>query len=146
MNRLKMVLAFVAAVVLTFVAASSFHTHFVMQQLVRAGADVPMADGARTMFGDMVGLAPAFGTIVAITLLLGFLIAALVKRWLPSLAGIAYPVAGGAAMAAMLAIMRAVFGMTPIAGARGWDGWIAICLAGVLGGWLFARLTRPKRR
>ena len=145
MRFARPLLAFAAAVALTFVSASTFHTHFVMQRLVDMGVVIPVADGVRVLVGDVVGLAPAFAPVIAITLLLGFGIAALVKRWLPALAPIAFPVGGAAAMAVMLTAMHAVFKMTPIAGARDPLGWWLICLSGALGGLVFAALLKRQR-
>ncbi|MCA3255768.1 MAG: hypothetical protein INF91_09145 [Alphaproteobacteria bacterium] len=145
MRFVRPLLAFVAAVVVTFVIASVVHTHFVIQRLVGLGVDVPQADALRTVGGDLAGLAPAFGPVIAITLLLGFGIAVVVRRFLPALAPIAFPTAGAAAMATMLALMHMAFKMTPIAGARDPGGWWLICLSGAVGGALFAQLAKARR-
>lgn len=145
MTILRFLLAFLAAVLVTFVLASVAHSHFVMQWLRDLGVEIPGAVALRTTLGDLRGLATAFLPIVAVALLLGFAVAALVKRFLPSLAGVAYPTGGAAAMAAMLGIMHAAFKMTPIAGARDALGWWLICLAGAAGGVVFALLAQRKR-
>jgi hypothetical protein len=145
MRFARPVLAFLAAVAVTFVIASVVHTHFVIQRLIGLGVEVPQSAALATVGGDLVGLAPAFGPVIAITLLLGFLIAVVVRRYLPALAPIAFPTAGAAAMATMLAIMHAIFKMTPIAGARDPGGWWLICLSGAVGGALFALLAKRQR-
>lgn len=78
--------------------------------------------------------------IIVIALLLGFAIAAVVKRFLPSLAGIAYPVAGAAALGVVLGLMYLQFQTIPISGARGPFGFASQVVAGGIGGWIFARL------
>ena len=83
--------------------------------------------------------------IILIALLLGFAIAALVKRFLPSLAGVAYPIAGAAALGMVLGLMYMQFQTIPISGARGAFGFASQVIAGGIGGWIFARvLGAPK--
>jgi hypothetical protein len=142
MKTAKLIGAWLAASLLTFLLASVVHSQFVMARLVAMGVDIPAGLRARTTLGDIAGLAPAFLPVVAVTLLLGFLIAGGVLRLMTGLRGIAFPVAGVAAMGAMLLVMQAVFKMTPIAGARDTGGWLLMLLAGGAGGWLFGRL-RP---
>jgi hypothetical protein len=142
MKTAKLIGAWLAASVATFLLASVVHSQFVMARLVAMGVEIPAGLRAQTTVGDIAGLAPAFLPVVAVTLLLGFLIAGFVLRFAPNLRGLAFPVAGFAAMAAMLLLMQAVFKMTPIAGARDTGGWLLMLVAGGVGGWLFARL-RP---
>ncbi len=78
--------------------------------------------------------------IIVIALLLGFGIAAAVKRFLPSLAGVAYPAAGAAALGMVLGLMYMQFQTIPISGARGTFGFASQVIAGGIGGWIFARL------
>ena len=73
-------------------------------------------------------------------LLLAFLAASWLKPRLPLLAPVAWPLAGAGAIAAVLIIMRAQFEMTPLAGARGADGFLLFCLAGAIGGFVFGWL------
>lgn len=145
MRFVRPLLAFLVAVAVTFVIASVVHTHFVIQRLIGLGVEVPQADALRTVGGDLAGLAPAFGPVIAITLALGFGIAVAVRRFLPALAPIAFPTAGAAAMATMLGLMHMAYKMTPIAGARDAAGWWLICLSGAVGGALFTLLTKPRR-
>ena len=83
--------------------------------------------------------------VILIALLLGFAIAALVKRLVPSLAEVAYPVAGAAALGVVLGLMYIQFQTIPISGARGPFGFASQVIAGGIGGWIFARvLGAPK--
>lgn len=78
--------------------------------------------------------------IILIALLLGFTIAALVKRFLPSLASVAYPIAGAAALGMVLGLMYLQFQTVPISGARSTLGFAAQVIAGGIGGWIFAKV------
>jgi len=78
--------------------------------------------------------------IILVALLLGFGIAALVKRFLPSLAGVAYPIAGAVALGMVLGLMYVQFQTVPISGARSGLGFASQIVAGGIGGWIFARV------
>lgn len=140
---LRTAAAFAAAVLAGFLAASFLHSQFVLAGLSRVGADIGLDDRLRMTGGDLAGLLPSYGGVLAVALALGFLVAWAAKRWLKPLAPVAYPLAGAAAVAAALWLMRLQFEMTPVAGARGTWGFLAQCAAGALAGALFARL-RPR--
>ncbi|KEO89177.1 hypothetical protein EH31_14175 [Erythrobacter longus] len=78
--------------------------------------------------------------VIAAAFLLGFAIAALVKRFVPSLARAAYPIAGAAALGMVLGLMYLQFQTVPISGARSALGFVAQVIAGGIGGWIFAKV------
>ena len=82
--------------------------------------------------------------IIVIGFLIAFPIASLLKGLLPGLAGIAYPLAGAAAIGAALGLMFMAFGIVPISGARSSLGFAFQLLAGGIGGYVFARLAVPR--
>ncbi|MEH6829176.1 hypothetical protein, partial [Parasphingorhabdus sp.] len=57
------------------------------------------------------------------------------------LARVAYPIAGGAAIAVALGAMYMMFQTIPISGARSTMGFLAQVFAGAIGGWVFARIA-----
>ena len=111
------------------------------------------AHGVPVSFGDRLNMTAfdvsnmgLYYVIIVVALLLGFGIAALVKRFLPSLSGVAYPVAGAAALAMVLGLMYLQFQTIPISGARSTLGFASQVIAGGIGGWIFAGLwgrTKP---
>lgn len=78
--------------------------------------------------------------VIAAAFLLGFAIAALVKRFLPGLSSVAYPIAGAAALGMVLGLMYLQFQTVPISGARSALGFVAQVIAGGIGGWIFAKV------
>ena len=80
---------------------------------------------------------------IGLALMLGFTLAGWLRGRLPRLAPLAWPLAGFAAVATTLALMQASMQITPLAGARGMDGFLLFCAAGALGGMVFAWL-RPE--
>ena len=79
--------------------------------------------------------------VILVSLLLGFLIATVVKRFLPSLSGAAFPVAGAAAIGTALGLMYIMFQTVPISGARSALGFLSQVIAGGVGGWIFAKIA-----
>ncbi len=138
----RIVLGFLLAAATTTALASFFHTQMVIKGLEASGADVALAMRLAMSADDLAGLAPQFGVVISIALALGFFIAALLRRMVKPLAGVAYPLAGAAAVGFALFVMSLAFdGITPIAGARSPLGFLLQCLAGGVGGLVFAMIA-----
>jgi hypothetical protein len=125
---IRRILIFIAAVLATLCAASLTHTQIILSGLSDLGAEIPFGVRLSTSLTDLIGLAPAFGSVIAIALLLR-----------PA----AFGIAGGAAMATTLWLMQLSYDITPIASTRTPVGLLLICMAGVFGGVIFARGTKP---
>ena len=121
----------------TYVVAVIANSQFVM-----AAHDVPISFGDRinmTLFD--VSNMWLYLVIILIALFIGFLIASLVKRFVPGLSRFAFPIAGAAAIGVTLGLMYMQFQTVPISGARSTAGFLSQVLAGALGGWIFARIA-----
>lgn len=146
MAVLRGIIGFIAAVVATTLIGSIFATQMVLAALADAGADIPMAMRLHTTLSDIQGFAPTYAMVAGIGFAIAFLIAFGLRRLLPALAPIAYPLAGAAAIAVALDAMSIVYqGTTPIAGARGPVGFALQCLAGALGGVVFAWIVKRRK-
>jgi hypothetical protein len=148
MRIFRMIAAYLGAVVTTFVLASVFYTQQVLAKQAAIGAVYTPEQKLATYVDNFIGLASGYGVVLAIALLIGFLIAAVVKRFLKPLARIAYPAAGAAAVfTAIWAIENLVAGggVGALGGARDALGIALQCLAGFAGGMVFA-LTRGASR
>ncbi|MEH6716775.1 hypothetical protein [Parasphingorhabdus flavimaris] len=134
---IRWILGLTAAALVTYVIGTALNS-----QSVIAMHDISVSVGDRlnmTLF-DISNMV-AYLAIITIALLIGFLIATLLKRFLPNLARVAYPIAGGAAMAVVLGAMYMVFQTIPVSGARSTMGFLSQVLAGGIGGWVFARIA-----
>jgi len=121
----------------TYVVAVIANSQFVMN-----AHNVPISFSERlNMTAFDVSNMWAYLIVIIVALLLGFLIATLVKRFLPSLSRYAFPIAGAAAIGATLGLMYMQFQTVPISGARSTLGFLSQVLAGGIGGWIFARMT-----
>jgi len=148
MRLLRMGLAYLVAVIVTYALASAFYTQQVLAKQAAIGAVYTPQQQISTYMDNFAGLAMTYGLMLAIGLLIAFLIAAVAKRILKPLAPIAYPIAGAAAVFTVIwAIENLVApgGVGAIGGARDALGVSLQCLAGAAGGLVFA-LTRGTSR
>lgn len=138
---LRLMLAFLMAVVVTSALAAAASTQFVLAELMRLGIEIDIGDRLRMTGQDVIGMGQTFVPVVAAGFLVAFAVAALVIRYLlPGWAVLGYTLAGFTAILAIILIMISVFGLVPIAGARSIGGMLAQCLAGAAGGYVFARI------
>ncbi len=142
------VIAFIAAWLATFVLASLAHSQMVLNELQALGINISAGLRFESSLNDMLGLAPAYGAVILIALLLGFSVTGfLFKRaakqnktlsfWL-------YPISGFVAILVVHILMHPLLDITLIAGARTTLGLILQCLAGLVGGLIFVKLKSTK--
>ena len=98
MKFVRTILAFILAVATTYGVAVVFLTQQVIEKRAAIGAVYTRDQQFTTLVDNLIGLASAYSTVLSIALLLGFLIAAGVKRILKPLAPIAFPIGGAAAV------------------------------------------------
>ncbi|WP_164156727.1 hypothetical protein [Sandarakinorhabdus rubra] len=135
--------AWSAAVLVTTALASIVQSWQVQSRLTRLGVEISPSLAAETAWRDFAGLALPLLLVFGLALLLGFALAGWLRVRLPLLAPLAWPLAGIGAVAATLSLMKVAMDITPLAGARGLDGFLLFCLAGALGGLVYAWL-RPQ--
>lgn len=139
-SALRLVLHFAIAALLTFVLASLAHSQQVLSRLMALGIDVTAPVYLSSSIDDLIGLLPGYGPVIAIAMLLGWSVGALIKRYATKVSGYIYPLTGALAMLVMHLAMYPLLNVTLIAGARGSTGLLLQCLAGLVGGYLFSRL------
>jgi len=132
----RTVFAWLVGCFATYVLASLMHTQLILHELGALGVDVSIDDRLATTWTDLLGLR-LYGVVVALSMAIGFIIVYLASR--PSTRRWHYALGGTIAIATALITMRLSFSITPIASAREPLGLALHCLAGALGGWVFAR-------
>ncbi len=133
----RWIVALLIAALGTYVVGVVINSQFVMN-----AHNVPISFGDRlNMTAFDVSNMLLYFVVILVALLLGFLIATLVKRLLPGLSRFAFPVAGAAAIGVTLGLMYLQFQTVPISGARSALGFLSQVLAGGVGGWIFAKLV-----
>jgi hypothetical protein len=133
--------AFVVALAVTYVLAVISASQHVAGSLESMGVDVDFGTRLGMIGHDLGGMATSFLPMVAVGLLIGFLVAGLLNRWLPDWRFVLYGLAGAVAMATIHLALNAAFDITPVAVARSGFGLGMQMLTGAVGGYLFARLT-----
>jgi hypothetical protein len=146
MKLVKAFFAYLLAVVATTVLGSVAATQFVLAELRTMQIAVPFSVRIETTVHDIVGMGPTFAPIVAGALLVAFLVAALLTRFVPLPDRRWYLVGGFVGLIAALLLIKTVLGGTPIAGARGTLGLVSQGMAGLVGGWVFAKLCPEKEQ
>jgi hypothetical protein len=146
----KWILAWLVAAILTAFLGSVFSSLRVIALLDNIGGNSGFGQTLSMVFYDALH----FGTLYFIFVAIGFLIAFLagsVLLWITKLRSrtayhfIVFGVAASVSMSVMLWAMKNVFfGTQIVAGARNGTGFFLQILAGILGGLVFALLTRPK--
>ncbi len=143
MNIWRTLIAFLMATLATFVSGSVFYTQQVVSEQISIGADYTLGQQAAALMMNLKGLAPAYGGVMMLALLIGFLIAARLKRVLTPLAPVAYPIAGATAVVAAIWLIDNTAGrggVGAIGGARDAVGMGLQSFAGLVGGVVFAAL------
>lgn len=141
---LRLTSHFLIAAIATFILASLSHSQFVLHELGALGVEIDFATRISSSLDDLIGLMPGYGAVVAVSLLVGFSIMALLRKFFPKLGYWAFPIAGFLAMLAAHIAMHPLLNITLIAGARSTFGLFCQCLAGLFGGWAFMNMRQPK--
>ena len=109
-----------------------------------AGMGVNVQPGVRIQMtlSDILGMANMFLPMVAFALLIAFMTAALLCRWLARWRLPLYALAGAAAVVMIHLVLNLAFGLTPIAIGRSAGGLALQGLAGAAGGICYILLVR----
>lgn len=150
-EMLRRIVAFVAAAALMIVLGSAAHSFFVQRAWSMAateaeGSDaaIPFVDRISWAVHDLGGMFEGYASLTSIALLIAFLIAGLVARFIGHRT-IVFGIAGCSTIFVMFTALRMILGTVGIFGARGPLGLAAQMLVGLLAGLLFARFTQAVR-
>jgi len=141
---MRIVLAFVVAVLGCYLAAATFSSLHVLGQLSAMNIDVSFGQSLGMIGHDWLGLTGIFLPVSVIGLGVAFLIARQLLRLPPlqTLTTFAYVSAGAVALVAIHLILTLVFDIHPIAASRTTGGLALQGLAGAFGGWLYVWRSR----
>ena len=143
MSILRLVLAYLAAVVVMATLGVVTQSLFVLLSLGDVGASIPVASALGMMVDDLLGLGPIYAILIAIGFVIAFPVAAIAVHFLPIPRALIYAAAGLVCIAVMLTLMKEVFfGVQLIAGARTLPGFWARAGMGAIAGLAFVWMTR----
>ncbi len=138
-SALPFIKAYLVSWIITYLLASIFHTQRVLHELAELDVVISLADRVSTTLDDIIGLLPKYGSAIALALFIAQLVAVIITRRRAHVAPWTC-LAGAIAMLVMLLAMQPIMNVTLIAGAREVTGIALQCLAGAIGGLLFATL------
>ncbi len=142
----RALLAFLLAVLCTYLAAAVLSTQSVMSSLTDMGVEISLAVRMSTTLSDLLGMYSTFVPLLAVALLLGFSVAGGLVRWQPGWRSFGFPLAGFLAVIVMHLLMREVLELTPVAAARNLLGLLLQGLAGALGGYVYVLVNAGRAR
>jgi len=137
----RVLIALLLASLTTAIIGSVFSSQFVIAELISIGAEIPLSTRISMTLDDF-GILPALILLTAVCFVVAFTIAALCNKYIGGKRLVWYIAAGAIGLMTTLLIMKAVVLVTAIAGTRSAFGFLSFGLAGAMGGWLFATLTR----
>lgn len=138
--------AFLAAVVAAYLVGTIGYSQMNLAWQVEMGMPVDAAVRWQTAVHDVTSMLDLYLGLIAVTLLLAFLVTALVLRWVPQLRTLGYVVGGFAGIFVLDFLLGALLtgGTHPLAVTRTGMGLISQCLAGAIGGYVYVRIApRP---
>ncbi|MCB1629873.1 MAG: hypothetical protein KDI48_19240 [Xanthomonadales bacterium] len=138
--------AWLAGSLAAAVLGSLLQTQLNLAALSRLGASIDWPVRMQASVHDLLGFGPTWWAL----LLAGFLVALPVAAWLTARRGqrsVWYALGGAMAVVAILCSMRTLLGITVVAAARHWPGFLCLSLAGAVGAWASGRWlsARPRR-
>ncbi len=136
---MKRVIAFLMAVVVAYIVAAVTYTQLNLSNLVDMGLAVPFGVRLSATLHDLVGMSVFYLPTMAIALLVGFGLAALALKWVPQLRTLGYMTGGFVSLLSLILVLGIPFDTHLLAVTRTNTGLVIQCLAGALGGYVFAR-------
>jgi hypothetical protein len=129
--------AWLLAALATYVISSTLATQSVIANLGRMGVQVPLGQRLSTTIQDLAGMSSMFLPLIAFSLLIAFVVASILSRWLAPRRTALFILAGFTGVIALHLILEAMLGITPVAAARTAGGLLLQGVGGAVGGWLF---------
>ena len=149
MSYFRSVWAYLLALAALIILGTASAAQYALAMIASLRVEIPVGVWIETTLHDVVGMAPLYGVIFGLGLLLGMMGGALASRFLPFSRVVIFGVAGFAAILATYLAMESFFAMsgadiTPIGATRFWHGLLVQCLMGGIAGMIYARASRQK--
>ena len=125
---IKNLMAFVPAVLITFVLASIFSTQSNLAQVQGMGLDVDMATRLTTTGQDIIGMASSYLILISFAFVIALPVAGWLAKRMPGQRALLFTLAGFIAIAVLHLVMNNALGIHAIAATRTLTGLLAQCL------------------
>ena len=138
---LRILIAFLLAVVATYLLAATFSTQVILYQVADLGLPISLSVRLDTTLEDLIGMLPMYLPIVAASLFIAIPVSALALRFVSIPRTLGFLIGGAAALWALHTIMFTVFGIHALPATRFNVGMATQALAGAVGGYVYAKLS-----
>ena len=138
---LRILVAFLLAVVATYLLAAAFSTQVILYQVADLGLPISLGVRLDTTLEDLLGMMPMYLPFVAASLFIAMPVSALALKFVPIPRTLGFLIGGAAALWALHMILFAVIGIHALPATRFNVGMATQALAGALGGYVYARLS-----
>ena len=135
--------AFLVSAAVTATLGSIFSSQFVIAGLQAINVDIPLSTRLSMTAADLRILTALLPAVLA-CFLIAFLVAGLCAARLGGNRSAWFTLAGATSLVVELMIMQSVFGVMPVSGARSMAGLLTQGVAGAVGGYLVAQLTKAR--
>ena len=143
----KNLVSFVIALLVGVITGTLVQTQFNLLALQELGVPIGIEPRLSATFHDLGSFAPIYGILFGVSFLISQLTAAGLCRLMgPGWRSPLFALAGGAGLWSALAIVNALLPMpTLVAATRSPGGLFSMLLTAMFAGWLFARLSAPRK-
>ena len=142
---IRSILAFLVAVLVTYLIAAALATQHVLGALTMMGMNISFDVWLHTTLHDLVGMFATYVPLISVAFLLALPVTLLVCRGRPGWRRIGYTTGFFTAILVMHLLMPLVLNVTPVAATRFFGGLLQQGLAGAVGGYVFYVLGRASR-
>ncbi|MFC0446253.1 hypothetical protein ACFOD1_12585 [Pseudidiomarina halophila] len=140
----RMILAFVIAMVAAAIVGSIIQTQFNLAALAELSVPISFDTRISTIIHDLLHFSPMFAVIVAAVMMIALPVAYALARWQQHRERWWFTLAGFIGLLVGFWVVNNLAPMpTLIAATRTWTGLLSMALTGGFAGWLFDRLWRP---
>ena len=138
--RRRTIISFIIGwVILTFLFIFTA-TQFNLAEIAALGLNVPFTDRLATITDDLVNGVPLIAVILGVGFLIAMPVTGIVTHWVKIFPHVAHALGGFTGVGVTLFALKALVAITPFGAARDIDGFIALCLSGAVGGYVYSAL------
>ena len=115
-------------------------TQFNLAEIAALGLNVPFTDRLATITDDLVNGVPLIAVILGVGFLIAMPVTGIIAHWIKIFPHVAHALGGFTGVGVTLFALKALVVITPFGAARDIDGFIALCLSGAVGGYVYSAL------
>lgn len=139
---IRSILAFVVAVLITYLIGASLATQHVLGALTEMGMNIDFGVWAHATLHDLIGMFATYAPLIAVAFLVALPVVLLICRGRSGWLRFGYTTGFFVAVIVLHLAMTAVLDVTAVAATRFFGGLLQQGLAGAVGGYLFYRWGR----